>query len=92
MGQESKQLFVFVVIIFLLEEKDLLHVTTLTVCLSFNPCEVEPWFHSWYRGRVETARFSYFFVDCLCGHVKCNHGFILGTVVGYETLDAKYFW
>ncbi len=37
------------------------------------PHEVEPWFHSWYRGRVETldAKYNLAYINStLCGHTN----------------------
>ncbi len=42
------------------------------------PHEVETWYHSWYRGRVETLDAKY------NGHMKWSRGIILGTEVGYR--------
>ncbi len=39
------------------------------------PREVEPWFQSWYRGRVETLGARKLSLNCLCGHVKWSHGY-----------------
>ncbi len=39
------------------------------------PHEVEPWFHSWYRGRVETldAKYNLAYINStLCGHTNSS--------------------
>ncbi len=35
------------------------------------PHEVKPWFHSWYRGKVETL-----YAHKFSGHMKWNHGLL----------------
>ncbi len=57
------------------------------------PHEVEPWFHSWYRGRVETLNAKYNLIalfELLVWPHEVEpwfHSWYRGRV---ETLDAKY--
>ena len=62
------------------------HVSCLGSSLVW-PHEVEPWFHSWYRGRVETLDAKYNLISLLvCPH-EVGPWFHSCRV---ETLDAKY--
>ncbi len=59
------------------------------------PHEVEPWFHSWYRGRIETLDAKYNLISVALFELLVwphevepwFHSWYRGRI---ETLDAKY--
>ena len=56
------------------------------------PHEVEPWFHSWYRGRVEIldAKYNLALFELLVWPHEVEPGFHSWYRGRVETLDAKY--
>ncbi len=55
----------------------MLYITVALFELLVWPHEVEPWFHSWYRGRVETldAKYNLAYTNStLCGYTNYLKG------------------
>ncbi len=56
----------------------LIHIEVALFKLLVWPHEVEPWFHSWYRGRVETLDAKYTIPHiCVTQLIPCNTDLII---------------